>query len=221
MRVEGGYIQFSGDGKTWKNVIALADLKGPKGDKGDNGPQGPAGAGMDVTGATVGQIAVVAAVDDNGVPTAWKPVDMPSGGGKTWETINTIALESGVVQYVLAQALTYKKVRLRIRKSYVNTGAGNGWIGIYEGSKNLARFMFDAGAVKSGRADVEIDMSDGLQMGLSYGNNLLVSNMFQQTARIPLKSTLTANSVLRLDIDESYTEAFDGTGSILVEGVRR
>ena len=72
MRVEGGYIQFSGDGKTWENVIALADLKGPKGDT---------GAGMDVTGATVDQIAKISAVDDKGVPTAWEPVDMPSGGG--------------------------------------------------------------------------------------------------------------------------------------------
>ncbi len=72
MRVEGGYIQFSGDGKTWENVIALADLKGPKGD---------AGAGMDVTGATVGQIAKIAAVDDKGVPTAWEPVDFACGRG--------------------------------------------------------------------------------------------------------------------------------------------
>lgn len=31
MRVEGGYIQFSADGETWENVVALADLKGPAG----------------------------------------------------------------------------------------------------------------------------------------------------------------------------------------------
>lgn len=52
-----------------------------------DGPRGPAGApgkdgaGMDVTGATVGQIAKIAAVDASGVPTAWEPADMPSGGG--------------------------------------------------------------------------------------------------------------------------------------------
>ena len=80
MRVEGGYIQFSADGKTWENVIALADLKGAKGDPGKDG------AGMNVTGATVGQIAKISAVDDNGVPTEWEPVDMPSGG-ETWEFI--------------------------------------------------------------------------------------------------------------------------------------
>ena len=33
------------------------------------------------SGATVGQIAKITAVDDNGKPTAWEAVDMPSGGG--------------------------------------------------------------------------------------------------------------------------------------------
>lgn len=65
---------------------------GPKGDKGDTGPQGPQGeqgpAGvadisLSVTGATVGQIAKITAVDDSGKPTAWEAVDMPSGGGDT------------------------------------------------------------------------------------------------------------------------------------------
>ena len=38
------------------------------------------GAGLDVTGAAVGQIVKISAVDGDGVPTAWSPVDMPSGG---------------------------------------------------------------------------------------------------------------------------------------------
>ena len=33
---------------------------------------------MDITGATVGQIAKITAVDASGVPTAWSPSDMPS-----------------------------------------------------------------------------------------------------------------------------------------------
>lgn len=66
LRVADGYIQYSTDsGSTWQNLIALAELKG---------------AGMDITGATVGQIAKITAVDASGVPTAWSPVDMPSGG---------------------------------------------------------------------------------------------------------------------------------------------
>ena len=38
-------------------------------------------AGMNITGATVGQIAKIAAVDNTGKPTAWEAVNMPSGGG--------------------------------------------------------------------------------------------------------------------------------------------
>lgn len=53
--------------------------QGQKGETGPQGPTGPAGAGLDVTGATVGQIVKISAVDDSGVPTAWVPVDMPSG----------------------------------------------------------------------------------------------------------------------------------------------
>ena len=42
---------------------------------------GSGGSGISVTGATVGQTVKISAVDDNGVPTAWEPVDLPSGGG--------------------------------------------------------------------------------------------------------------------------------------------
>ena len=50
------------------------------------------GSGSDIslglTGATVGQIAKITAVDDTGKPTAWEPVDMPSGGGeRTFEKV--------------------------------------------------------------------------------------------------------------------------------------
>lgn len=54
---------------------------GPVGPQGPAGAPGKDGAGMDITGASVGQIAKIAAVDASGVPTAWSPVDMPSGGG--------------------------------------------------------------------------------------------------------------------------------------------
>lgn len=61
--------------------------------KGDAGAQGPAGAGLDVTGATVGQTVKISAVDSNGVPTEWEPVDMASGGGeKSWEKIIDVSV---------------------------------------------------------------------------------------------------------------------------------
>ena len=55
------------------------------------GAKGDTGAGMDVTGAAVGQIAKIAAVDASGKPTAWEPVDMPSGGGeREWVKIGKV-----------------------------------------------------------------------------------------------------------------------------------
>ena len=81
--------------------------QGPKGDKGDTGPQGPQGeqgpAGvadisLSVTGATVGQIAKITAVDDSGKPIAWEAVDMPSGGigGDEWELIADVTISEPV-----------------------------------------------------------------------------------------------------------------------------
>ena len=44
--------------------------------------------GMGLTGAKVGQIAKITAVDPQGIPTEWEPVDMPSGGGEMpWELL--------------------------------------------------------------------------------------------------------------------------------------
>ena len=152
MRVEGGYIQFSADGKTWENVIALADLKGPKGDTGDTGPQGPKGdpgpqgnpgkdgAGMDVTGATVGQIAVVAAVDADGVPTAWEPVDMAGGGGcETWEKIADVALSADTSLYIVANFATWRKVKIILnRDTYISGLSKNGWCKLFKGRSEYA-----------------------------------------------------------------------------------
>ena len=49
--------------------------------------------GLGISSATVGQIAKISAVDDNGVPTAWEPVDMPSGGGLQWIEVVDITTE--------------------------------------------------------------------------------------------------------------------------------
>ena len=62
----------------------ILNLGIPKGADGS----GEGGSGIAVTGATVGQTVKIAAVDDDGVPTAWEPVDLPSGGKETWELIS-------------------------------------------------------------------------------------------------------------------------------------
>lgn len=81
-----GVTPHIGDNGNW--YLGSTDTGKPsRGATGAPGPKGDAGAGMDVTGATVGQIAKISAVDSDGNPTAWEAVDMPSGGGGHWETV--------------------------------------------------------------------------------------------------------------------------------------
>lgn len=78
----GGITPHIGDNGNW--YLGATDTgkpsRGATGAKGDTGAPGKDGAGMDITGAIVGQIAKITAVDASGVPTAWSPADMPSGG---------------------------------------------------------------------------------------------------------------------------------------------
>ena len=86
---------------------------------------------MGITGATVGQIAKIAAVDASGVPTAWAPVDMPSGGSsEEMRVIKTITITADGVNSIyfnrddngLPFALT-KRIRIRMYGAATNTGS--------------------------------------------------------------------------------------------------
>lgn len=125
------YTVLLTDGTSYE-ITAPKGAKGDKGDKGDTGatgPQGPAGApgkdgaSMGITGATVGQIAKITAVDTDGKPTAWEPVDMPTGGGgELWETINGMTLADAVNTVTVNEdsggnAIALKKVRILIEGS--------------------------------------------------------------------------------------------------------
>lgn len=70
----------------------------PQGEPGESSAAG-SDISLGITGAAVGQIAKITAVDDTGKPTAWEPVEMPSGGG-----IGT--------QKILAQVTTQEKLSL-------------------------------------------------------------------------------------------------------------
>ena len=93
---------------------ASGEFDGAKGEKGDpgapgirgeKGADGKDGAGMDVTGAKVGQIAKITAVDSAGKPTEWAPVDMPSGGTYTLP-IASPAVLGGVKPIAKTDAMT-------------------------------------------------------------------------------------------------------------------
>ena len=87
--------------------------QGIRGEKGDTGPAGPKGedgkdgAGMDVTGAKVGQIAKITAVDSAGKPTAWEPVDMSEGDSGGLRNIDLIVNHIVTAEEVTAQKFTW------------------------------------------------------------------------------------------------------------------
>lgn len=86
---------------------------GPAGPKGDTGPVGPKGAdgkdgaGMDVTGAKVGQIAKITAVDSAGKPTAWEAVDMSEGDSGGLRNIDLIVNHIVTAEEVTVMKLTW------------------------------------------------------------------------------------------------------------------
>lgn len=78
-----------------------------------------AGGGSDlslgITGAQVGQIAKITAVDTDGKPTKWEPVEM--AGGETWELIRDFTLAEDVVKATINLDENGKPFHLK--KAYV------------------------------------------------------------------------------------------------------
>lgn len=119
-------------------------IQGEKGDTGLQGEPGPpgkdgvtpelvegelvevpsSGGGTDpslgITGATVGQIAKITAVDTDGKPTEWEPVD--AEGGETWEKIADIALTADTLVYDVANFGVYRKVKILLSRAKYASG---------------------------------------------------------------------------------------------------
>lgn len=137
--VENG---FEGDEKAW-----LASLKGKDGitptvgsngnwylgttdtgqpSRGERGPAGKDGAGLDVTGASVGQLVKIAAVDADGTPTAWAPVDMPAD--RRYELIETITINedmSAIERTAEPDGTAYNFHSMALRVTFPTSKAGS------------------------------------------------------------------------------------------------
>lgn len=261
MRVEGGYIQFSGDGKTWENVIALADLKGAPGENGApgkpgadgltphigengnwylgdedtgkpsrgapgaKGDPGKDGAGMDVTGATVGQIAKISAVDASGVPTGWVAVDMPAGGGEDeWELINTISITEPVHAIDITidsngDAFSLKKIFIYSPFGLKADGNSQVFIELYSGASTAMYFRSMNDAIeKSPKAlFAEFDV-----VGSFYREYLLTSTYHLEdvmSQNVGLMLSKNKGPITRISISLQYNYVFTN-GEFQIYGVR-
>lgn len=76
---------------------ATDQMNVPVGVDGDGRLWSKADTSLGMTGATVGQIAKITAVDDSGKPTAWEAVDMPSGREDLYTAGDGIKIEDGKI----------------------------------------------------------------------------------------------------------------------------
>lgn len=96
------------------------------------GAPGSDGSGISVTGATVGQTVKIAAVDDNGVPTAWEAVNLPSGGVTDVQLNDTSIVTDGVAAIPLANGKdVYGAVKQLSASNYCGIKITNGIIECY------------------------------------------------------------------------------------------
>lgn len=197
---------------------ASGEFDGAKGDKGDTGPEGPKGdtgpigpkgadgkdgAGMDVTGAKVGQIAKITAVDSAGKPTEWEPVDMPSGGNTmdfTWEHIRDVELTSETIEAIVSttdagDAFSYDEI-------------------LMEFIPNLSGYFYvraNKNANNSANVQVWAENTKYHQMHLSLLNKkLAITGVFRTNGSIGFANNYKGN----IDLDKITMLVFGASSSV-------
>lgn len=209
---------------------ALAQAKasgafdGAKGDKGDPGSEGPKGAdgkdgaGMDVIGAKIGQIAKITAVDTQGKPTGWEPVNIPGGGE---EFIQTIPMTADVGEYVLADLTVYKTVRFIITKSYKNIGTGNPFIIVEKQGGGIQQFYTGGEFVKYMLSEGIYEYNGSTYTVTAYYSNNEITLMDMKRAISKKRDTEHENQKLKLSIPVSYLAELPENAHIDVYGVKK
>lgn len=105
---------------------------------------------LGISSATVGQIAKISAVDDNGVPTAWEPVDMPSGSGeKAWILVADNVTEEDAVgdqwlrwnKDIAGNAFSYSELIVKVTPKYADNNSHNI---IVSGENNKNYWLYDS-----------------------------------------------------------------------------
>lgn len=108
-QVSGGIVIYGMSASAYTGVYQVV---GAEGDSGEN-------LALGMTSAAAGQIAKISAVDANGAPTAWEPVDMPSGGGSNWVKVydgsSTISKEVSSFEVNLSKSDPMKEFQLWLK----------------------------------------------------------------------------------------------------------
>ena len=223
---------------------------GPQGEKGEQGPTGatgPQGApGADYTlteadkteiaaeaaaalagtslpapaSAAVGQIVKIKAVDAAGRITQTEAVDLPSGGGDTWEKIADVALTTDTSVYEVANFGVYRKVKVIMsRSAYVSGLNKNVWFRIRpipSGAEIAAIFMVPQYGYLTWEVNAEVDVF--VYIDRASTNNKAVPSVQERTVGI---LTPTVPSNLKLNIEFTDTSVIQDGDTVAVYGVKR
>lgn len=186
-------------------------------------PTGGSDLSLGITGATVGQIAKITAVDGSGKPTAWAPVDMASGGvGETWELIDVIPLTAGVTLYDIANFSVYRKIAISIAKPVTKDGNGAVFLRIHKlsNANSVVSYTIDSGFFKASYGYVELAKDEPfLRYVQLYRNNSITPGAGGMG--IPKDNLdLTDLGAVEIVLPEEYSQNFDGTGTMTIRGMK-
>ena len=176
---------------------------------------------LGLTAATPGQIIKVKTVQD-GKPTEWEAVDMPSG--EEWEKVADIELRADTALYVLADFAVWRKAKVIMRRSKYVAGLNkNVWCRVVE-KNNAASQYYSCGYLGPEYGYVYWDFSaevsnNVISSATLRSNNIEKPSSVQSTQTLtPINLPPTAYELTLTFVDTSVIQDGD---KVTVIGVRR
>lgn len=177
---------------------------------------------LGLTSVTPGQIIKVKTVQD-GKPTAWEAVDMPSGG-ETWEKVADIELRADTALYVLADFAVWRKAKVIMRRpTYVSGLNKNVWCNVRQKNSTGAP-LYSCGYMTDTYGYTYWDFSaevtnNFISSNTLRNNNTKAANNVQSTQTLtPINLPPTAYELTLTFVDTSVIQDGD---KVTVIGVRR
>ncbi len=206
------------NGTTSANIMNGA--QGPKGDKGD---PGATDVSLGITGAQIGQIAKITAVDETGKPTKWEPVDMAGGGGgEKWEKIAEIELRTDTAEYVLADFATWRKAKVVMTRSQYISGLNkNVWcrvVGLNSDDTYTCGFLTIGYGYIFWEYSAEVNELFILSSHIETNNRNSAESVRSTGTFMPLASPVETYKFKLMFVDTSVIQSGD---KVTVIGVRR
>lgn len=184
---------------------------------------------LGLTAATPGQIIKVKTVQD-GKPTEWEAVDMPSGD---YEFVQSFKLSPDVAYYELASVAEYRSIRINVIRGTQDNALGNGNLSLRVGyAGNVAGSTVQLSLMTTGFKSSfyfgEVHAGREYAWGsLSYGNNMATLTtgigfgMFEAADNKYKEILENIDQCVYSLLYAKPAETIDGQETVYVYGVRR